>query len=62
MSKGTLQMFTPKSCNYQKQLMTEKFGLDTSRMNMTVVTEIDLDKAISLISEAKAGLNISGRS
>jgi len=54
-------MFTPKSCSYQKSLMTEKFGLDTSRMNMTVITEIDLDKAISIISDAKAGLNISGR-
>lgn len=50
MSKGTLQLFTPKSCGYQKQLMTEKFGVDTSRMNLTVITEIDLHKAISLIA------------
>ena len=55
--KGALSLNSSKSMGYQLGLVKEQYGIDISNAKLTVITNIDVDKAIEVISSAKAGLN-----
>ena len=40
---------------YQVELM-KQYGIDASKPNMKIITHMDIDKAIDVVSRAKAGL------
>jgi len=56
-SKGNLSLLSSKSMPYQRDLVNSMYGVDSSKPNMTVITEIDLNKAIDIIVEAKKQLH-----
>jgi purine nucleosidase len=56
MSKGAITYYSEKSMKYQIELVKTQFGIDASKPNVKVITKIDLEKAIDIISAAKSGL------
>ena len=53
MSRGSISYLSDRSLPYQKDLIRETYGIDASKPNVTVITEIDIDKSIEIIARAK---------
>lgn len=58
MSKGAITYFKVSkhagmnSLPYQHEIMKNKFGVDSREPNMTVITKVNVDKAIAVIANA----------
>ena len=56
MSKGAVSFFTEKTMQHCAKIMQNEYGIDVTNNNITVVTQIDLEKAIDILATAKNNL------
>ena len=49
MSKGSISFFSKKSMKHVSGSMQARYDIDVSKPNMTVVTHVELDKAINVV-------------